>query len=332
MQTHSTPGFDYTDITSRALSPEELIETLRVSGYFYLTNLGDVISPQLFRSMKETSANFFASPLDAKMSYYIGDSNNHRGYVPTSEKGLYGDEKARFYEAFDIGHDAPSTETGLPIYRLIGPNRYPEHVPGMKQTLESYYRASLQIGTQILRMVARASRLNESYFDRYTTRPASQLRIIHYLQNDVLVNDDVSMGAHTDYEIFTVLHQTSPGLMAFDRATRSWKQLPVFKDTLLVFAGNMMELMTGGHVKSLLHRVVSTGEERYSYPFFMNLDFETTLGVLPAFGTSDKRVVVGHHLLGQLYRDFPYIKDRIDGGRWNVDFTIPGHNEYDEIQ
>jgi len=82
------------------------------------------------------------------------------------------------------------------------------------------------------------------------------------------------MGAHTDYEVFTMIHQTSPGLVAFDRSSKTWMPMPVFKNTLLIIAGDMLELMTSGSIKSLLHRVSSNGEERYSFPFFMNLDFE----------------------------------------------------------
>jgi isopenicillin N synthase-like dioxygenase len=333
MTIHSIPVLNYQEITNRELAPEKLLETLRTFGYFYLANLDSVISPQLFKSLKESAEDFFALPLNAKMDYYIGKSDNHRGYVPTLEKGAYSDEKIRVYEAFDIGYDTARPTMGVGHnYSLIGPNRYPSRVPGMEQTLKSYYNANFQIGTQLLRLVARGARLDENYFDRYTTRPASQLRLLHYLQNDILVNDDdVSMGAHTDYEVFTIMHQLSPGLVAFDRSTQTWKNMPVFKNTLLVLAGDMLEFMTGGHVKSLLHRVASNGEERYSFPFFMNLDFETKLTVLPTYGRSDKSVVVGHHLLGQLYRDFPYIKDRVDKGQWRLDFSIPSQNEYELI-
>ncbi|AKT41351.1 isopenicillin N synthase family dioxygenase [Chondromyces crocatus] len=326
MTIRTIPMFDYAEILGRTLAPETLLETLRAYGYFYLSGLDAAVPPRLFKSLKENAETFFASPMGAKLEYYIGHSSNHRGYVPTSEKGAYSDETARVYEAFDIGHDVawPGARDGRD-YRLIGPNRYPTHVPGMAETLEAYYAANFRIGTQILRLIARGSRLAEDHFDRYTTRPASQLRMIHYLPNDVVVGaDDVSMGAHTDYELFTIIHQASPGLAAFDRKTQTWGAMPVFKNTLLVLAGDMLEFLTGGVVRALLHRVVSTGEERYSFPFFMNLDFETEVSILPVYGKSEQRVVVGQHLLGRLCRDFPYLRARIDEGRWRIDFDLQG--------
>jgi len=327
---HSFPVFNYEDMVNGAITPDHVFDTLRKHGYFYLTRLEQVVPPRLFKSLHEKARHFFASPLEQKMAYYIGASPNHRGYVPVTEKGAYSDEKIRAYEAFDIGYD--SAEAPGRGFKLVGPNRYPGHVDGMDAALQAYYDANLRIGTELLRLIARASQLEDSHFDRYITRPASQLRLIHYLENDVLVGqDDASMGAHTDYEVFTIMHQSAPGLLAFDQVGRSWKNMPVFKNTLLVLAGDMLEFMSGGHIKSLLHRVVSTGEERYSFPFFMNLDFDTELTVLPAWGRSDKSVVVGHHLLGQLYRDFPYIKERVDSGQWVLDFAIPSHNEYEQI-
>ncbi|MEM7645051.1 MAG: hypothetical protein AAF366_21445, partial [Pseudomonadota bacterium] len=40
----------------------------------------------------------------------IGESPNHRGYVPFTEKGDYPDEVNRNYEAFDLGLDLPADD------------------------------------------------------------------------------------------------------------------------------------------------------------------------------------------------------------------------------
>ncbi|MGW2018247.1 isopenicillin N synthase family dioxygenase [Streptomyces sp. NPDC001927] len=333
MAIHSIPVISYDEILSGDVTPAHILEALADTGYFYLSDLDQVISPLLFKSLQDVSKSFFDSSTESKLEFYIGDSDHHRGYVPVTEQGTYGDESIRTYEAFDIGYDAeplpPSSSLG---FELVGPNRYPSHIAGMAETAEAYYAANFAISRQILRLIAQGVGQGEDHFDPWITRPASQLRLIHYVANDVLVNSgDTSMGAHTDYELFTLIHQTSPGLLAYDRATDTWRSMPVFKNMLLVMGGDMLQFITGGKVKSLLHRVVTTGEERYSFPFFMNLDFETELSVLPQFGESDERIVVGHHLLGQLYRDFPYIKERVDSGKWPVDFEIPDRNVFEQL-
>ncbi|MFC7965679.1 isopenicillin N synthase family dioxygenase [Streptomyces cinereoruber] len=333
MVIHSIPVISYEEIISGDVTPAHVLETLAETGYFYLSDLDKVISPQLFKALQDVSKSFFDSSLESKMEYYIGDSDHHRGYVPVTEQGAYGDESIRTYEAFDIGYEAEPLPSDRSLgFELIGPNRYPARIDGMAATAEAYYAANFTVSRHLLRLIARGVGEDEEYFDRWITRPASQLRLIHYVPNDVLVNsDDTSMGAHTDYELFTLIHQTSPGLLAYDRPTRTWRNMPVFKNTLLVLGGDMLQFLTGGKVKSLLHRVITTGEERYSFPFFMNLDFETELRVLPKFGASDERITVGHHLLGQLYRDFPYIKERVDSGKWPVDFAIPDRNVFEQL-
>lgn len=333
MAIHSIPVISYAEILSGEVTPECVVDALASTGFFYLSDLDQAISPLLFKSLQDVSKSFFDSPAESKMEYYIGDSDHHRGYVPVTEQGAYSDESFRAYEAFDIGYESeplpPERSLG---FELVGPNRYPDHVDGMAKTMQAYYEANFDISRQILRLISRGIGEDREYFDPWITRPASQLRLIHYMPNDVLVNSgDTSMGAHTDYELFTLIHQTSPGLLAYDRASESWRSMPVFKNTLLVIGGDMLQFITGGKVKSLLHRVVTTGEERYSFPFFMNLDFETELRVLPQFGTSEERIVVGHHLLGQLYRDFPYIKQRVDTGKWPVDFEIPDGNAFEKL-
>ncbi|GAA4926065.1 oxidoreductase [Actinoplanes utahensis] len=333
MAKHAIPIISYDDLVTGSIKPSEVLDTLAENGFFYLSDIERAIPPSLFKSLHETSERYFGLPLEAKMEHYIGDSDNHRGYVPVTEQGSYSDESVRVYEAFDIGYDSdPLPASRSRGFELVGRNRYPTQVPGMAGTLREYYDANFGIARLILQQIAIAAELEAEHFDRWLTRPASQLRLIHYLRNDILVNrEDTSMGGHTDYELLTIIHQSSPGLVAYDRASKSWHNMPVFKNTVLVLVGDMLQFLTGGRLQSLLHRVSTTGEERYSFPFFMNLDFETELGVLPFFGHSDEKIVVGHHLLGQLYRDFPYIKQRVDSGRWPVDFEIPASNVFEQV-
>ena len=78
-------------------------------------------------------------------AYYIGNSRNHRGYVPFTEKGDYADEVHRNYEAFDLGLDLPPDDpdylAGNPI---LGPNVWPD-LPGFKETVAQYYGPDLGV-------------------------------------------------------------------------------------------------------------------------------------------------------------------------------------------
>ncbi|HLX54773.1 MAG TPA: 2OG-Fe(II) oxygenase family protein, partial [Aquella sp.] len=115
--------------------------------------------------------------------------------------------------------------------------------------------------------------------------------------------------------------------------------LPVFRNTLLMMVGDVIDFMTNSYLKSFLHRVINNGARRFSAPFFMNLDFDTKIKVLPKFKTFREasrsqhlpdQIIIGHHLIGQLYRDFPYLKARIDQGAWQMPFNIPTHNLFEQ--
>jgi isopenicillin N synthase-like dioxygenase len=71
-------------------------------------------------------------------------------------------------------------------------------------------------------------------------------------------SNSVNMGQHTDYECFTFIYQTFPGIQGYIRQSDNFIDLPVFKDTLLMMVGDVMDFMTNSYLKSFLHRVVNT--------------------------------------------------------------------------
>ncbi len=79
------------------------------------------------------------------------------------------------------------------------------------------------------------------------------------------------------------------------------------RNSLLLIAGDVMEILSGGEIRSLNHRVVANGDERYSFPFFMNLNPGTQL---TRVGETD--FDIGNHLISQLTRDFPYLRNKIN--------------------
>ncbi|CAN0271954.1 unnamed protein product [Pylaiella littoralis] len=77
---------------------------------------------------------------------------------------------------------------------------------------------------------------------------------------------DVGISEHTDFEVFTIMHQESAGLYLCAPSggyPPRWYQLPFRHDTLTVILGDMMELWTSGWLEATRHKVVSPapGEE-----------------------------------------------------------------------
>lgn len=250
--------------------------------------------------------SFFAQPLEKKMQVYIGRSQNHRGYVPPGEEVFYGggiDAK----EAFDLAIDLPTDDQEAQRFpMMLGPNQWPD-LPGFRQSVQAYYDAVFAIGRRLMGGFALALGKPADFFDRQITKPPSQLRLIHY-PFDPNAADAAGIGAHTDYECFTLLLPTAPGLEVRNGAG-DWIDAPTPPGAFMVNIGDMLELMSGGQFVATQHRVRRVSCERYSFPLFFSLDYDAR--VAPFTGDlSRPALVAGEHLYAQTVKTFRYLQAR----------------------
>jgi isopenicillin N synthase-like dioxygenase len=282
-------------------------------GFFYVSGAG--VDESLFERMLASTKEFFALPVEEKMRSYIGLSQCHRGYVPTGEEGVESgtpDLKEAFDTALDLPPDDPDYLAGNP---MLGPNVWPD-VPGFAEAVTQYYHAVLDVGQRLL--VAFAVALNEDpdTFTRHATKTPSQLRLVHYPDNPE-ASDGQGIGAHTDYECFTLLKPTAPGLEVLNGAGQ-WIDVPPVPGTFVVNIGDMLELWTNGAYVATSHRVRKVPEERYSFPLFFNVDYHTEVKPLPQFASRDGKtrptLRAGEHLFAQTAQTFAYLRNRVESG------------------
>lgn len=282
--------------------------------------VGHGIAPALFDALLERTKAFFALPEEAKRRVYIGNSTNHRGYVPPGEEvfaeGSY-DTKEAFDLSFELPADDPRYLAGNP---LLGPNQWPD-LPGFRAAVSAWYDAVFALSRVLLRAFAVALGEPADRFDRHVTAPPSQLRLIHY-PYDPAAADRPGIGAHTDYECFTLLRPTAPGLEVLN-AAGEWIDVPLIEDAFVVNIGDLLEIWTNGEFVATTHRVRRVSEERYSFPLFVNVDYDTVVAPLPAFRRDDRptlpTVVAGEHLFAQTAQSFRYLRERLARG----EVTLP---------
>lgn len=306
-------------------------EIAMANGFLYLRNHS--VDPSLIEAVYEHAGHFFSGNNSSKQRYYIGNSPNHRGYVPVSEKGDYADEGTRRYEAFDMGLDLdrgdPDFLSGNP---LLGPNVWPDQ-PGFKYVLNQYYNEMARISRLMFRAFEMVLDLEPGFFAARTQKPISQLRLLHYLENQTSNNDrSVNMGAHTDYECFTILHSRTPSLQILDASSR-WIDAPPVDNTFYFNIGDMLENWSGGLFVATAHRVVNHGMERFSLPYFAATDYNTPVYTIDCRKYRDRQrvyspLIAGEHLLSQLLRDFPYLRRRYEEGNL-VGSARPGENPFE---
>lgn len=285
------------------------------SGFLYIK--GAQLNRTLFDRLLARAKAYFALPVETKMARYIGLSENHSGYVPVGEE-RFASGSDDLKEAYDIGFDYQRAEGRRP---LLGPNIWPD-MPGFQDDVQAYYRHVTGIGAQLYRSFALALGLDENHFDALTDTPPSQLRLIHY-PFDASARDRPGIGSHTDYECFTLLFATTPGLQIVDKQGK-WKDLPLIDGTLIMNIGDMMEIMSNGRYVATRHRVKKVAQERYSFALFHACDYDHVVEpVVPGEAPRYAPLKGGEHLYNQTAQTFAYLKQRIASGSLALTGAVP---------
>ncbi|MEU0497389.1 2-oxoglutarate and iron-dependent oxygenase domain-containing protein [Mycobacterium sp. NPDC006124] len=306
-------GLRSSDEAERVRVAQDIGAAARDVGFFYVSGSG--VDESTFDRMLAATKEFFALPLEEKMRSYIGLSRCHRGYVPIGEEGVENgvpDLKEAFDTALDLPVDDPDYAAGNP---MLGPNTWPD-LPGFAEAVTEYYEAVLEVGHLLLRAFAVALEEDPDVFSRHATKTPSQLRLVHYPHNPE-ARDALGIGAHTDYECFTLLKPTAPGLEVLNGAGQ-WIDVPPVEGTFVVNIGDLLELWTCGAFVATSHRVRKVAEERYSFPLFFNVDYDTEVKPLPQFVSPDlpsrAPLKAGEHLFAQTAQSFAYLRQRVESG------------------
>ncbi|MGO2261822.1 isopenicillin N synthase family dioxygenase [Halomonas sp.] len=310
------------DEQARRRVADELGRAARDIGFFQMVGHG--IDHSLREGLITQTKRLFAQPEAAKMERYIGRYFHHRGYVPPGEESpdpKNPDMKEAFDLAFELPSDDPEVLAGTP---LLGPNPWPD-LDGFREPVAAYYDATYQVGRALMGGFALALGLEEQQLLCYVTKPPSQLRLIHYPYNPDAKNakDTQGIGAHTDYECFTLLLPTAPGLEVMNGAGK-WIDVPYQEDALVVNIGDMLEIWSNGEFVATSHRVRKVKEERYSFPLFFACDYHTVVEPLPELVARHGKaryeaLKAGDHLYAQTIQTFRYLRERLARG----EITLP---------
>jgi isopenicillin N synthase-like dioxygenase len=279
----------------------EILRAAGETGFMTVTGLpGTTLSPQTRKRLLAV----FALPEAKKRamcrrSFVAGNPNIYRGWFPLQ------DGHPTYKEGTDLGpdlvrpmrhdRDDPLTEaTPLPAETDL---------PGWRETAAAYYRVMEATGGVLMRALARGLGLEETVFDAAFENGISTLRFLRYPVRDLAaldpslrVGDGYMLGApHVDSGFVTLLAQDGvAGLEVEDRAG-NWIGVPPTEGTLVVNFGKLLERWTGGQVRATQHRVVGSGAERFSVPFFYEPAVDAVIAPL-RLGENFAPVTYGDHL------------------------------------
>ncbi|KAL0577117.1 hypothetical protein V5O48_004870 [Marasmius crinis-equi] len=199
---------------------------------------------------------------------------NFKGYSPLLSGNNDPNGKGDLQEGFEFGWEALDDKGGGNARQedgvLAGANVWPPELPAFR------------VRKLLFPIFALALDIDENFFEDKTRHSAALMRIIHYPDQEGRTDEGViGIGAHTDWECFTILWQ-QPGIQALQvlNAQKEWIEAPPIPGTFVVNLGDQLARWTNDVFKSTVHRVINkSGSRRYSIPLFFGTDYNVRLEV-----------------------------------------------------
>jgi len=274
------------DANARAALAASVADACTRIGFFSITGHG--VPEASVQRCFDAARRFFDRPADEKMRVHLRHSPHHRGYGGLLEEQVDPASGRDWHEAFDLSLDIPADDPEvLAGHFLCGPNQWPEDMPWFREALEAHFADMLRVGQLLFEAFALALDLPADHFTPMLRRPGAFMRVLRYPPQGLpRLPDDgpesLGIGAHSDYECFTVLAQDVVGGLEVRNADGQWIAVPPQPGAFVVNIGDMMARWTNDRFASTLHRVVNrSGRARMSIPFFHGVDYDTRIETLP---------------------------------------------------
>lgn len=305
------PLLDGSDAQSVAAEIGNICENV---GFLYIKNHG--VSSSLIEDVYRLSRKFFELPFEAKNQLNIVNSGQTlRGYIPMYGENVDPQNTKDFKECFDYGRHEED------VSPFFGPNLMPEEVQEFKQVMEAYHEVMLGLARQLISAIALSLDLPADYFEKLQKKPITIQRLLHYPpQFGTITRKKIGIGAHTDYGFLTILSQDANGGLQVQNRNGEWVSAPPVADTFIVNIGDLVQTFTNDRYISTLHRVINTsGVDRYSVPFFIDLDFDAVVDVVPSCISADKPskyqpYTSGQHKYKRFVDSYTHLQDVVIGG------------------
>lgn len=271
------------NLTDRKAVAEQVRIAATTIGFFYMNGHGipnDVINAAL-----AAAKDFFHQPEDIKQRVNQANSKWFNGWNGPNSHRANAVESLDHRESFGFRYDPqydPSVENVDAIPQNIKDGFRAEeycwtqtaNLPHLKTHVLEYWRACLGLARRLIPIFALALDLPENYFDKMTSHPDAAVALNYYpaIPDSVVQNsaaEVVSIGSHTDLQLFTMLWQDQNGGLQVLNRDGQWLNAKPIDGTFVVNIGDYLMRITNDRFMSTVHRAKNfTKNERYSMPFF----------------------------------------------------------------
>lgn len=221
------------------------------SGFFQITGHG--VPEEVRQNILKQAERFFHLPVEKKEALHVKYSNMMRGWEPADYSYVDPEDWARggapenkegfnwnYEEAFDrSGGDGKYVELdGSQKNGNVWPAE--EDLPGFYDGIKEYYGVLMDLSRHLFRVIALSLDLEENYFDNMMTHPGAIARLMYYPPNkdpkplSTEKDKEIGLGAHTDYECFTLLLVSSPPGLEILSPDNEWVPAPAVEGGFIV--------------------------------------------------------------------------------------------------
>ncbi len=294
--------------SERASLVQEIRTACLDTGFFYIHNT--CVQDKVIQKTLSAMEMFFDLPADSPVKRAV--HNEHvsglKGWTPIFGEPAYQKDTIAHVESFDIGQQlTPDRYRALNIEANIWPD-----LTGFRDAVLDYNEQVTQLGRALSEVFAEILGVEGDFFNKRSGEKAPRtMRLLHYPANDAPADQrNVGIAAHTDFECFTIMNQTAPGLELTD-VSGHWCEAPSDIGAFTIILGDMMERLSNGMLKATGHRVVNTPWTRYSMILFFAVDGDYTVAPRPQFVSADspsqyEPVTQDEHIERELERSEAY--------------------------
>jgi isopenicillin N synthase-like dioxygenase len=304
--------------------PEWVTATVDV-GCFRLADQG--VPADVRQACLTAAKQFHEQSPEWKDHYAMSRLGGIKGYLPddSTAKTDGSGRIARDYASLDLGPD-PVTDRSAIESILLGPNPQPD-IPGFQAAVDAYSAEIRRCAETVAEMLSRVCGLEPDHLARRSQGGCSLLRLLYY--PEPARGAEEPPNGHTDYEWFTLIDQSAPGLEML-RPDGRRVVVPAVPGTLTVLIGDLLEVLSGGYLESTLHWVRSRQPDRYSLTYFYGPRFDDVVRpASPRLGKhadSYPHLHAGNHLTALRVRHLRHLRTAVRDGSLTLPFELPAVN------
>lgn len=286
-------------VTDRNSAAAQIRDAAMNNGFFYISNHG--VPSSVTDAAHAASLDFFRQDLDTKRQADSARSAYFNGYKGPRSQRINPHEGVDVRESFSWTYDprydpevGPDGVEAIPddARRFMRPEDFPweatAHMPHFKDAVVAYFGECLRVARALTRAFALSLDLDEEFFAAKVRYPDASFAFNYYPPLSSLpaapADDDqekVSIGSHTDFQLFTILWQDTVGGLQVLSRSGQWLRAAPRPGTFVVNIGDYLQRVTNGRYVSTVHRARNTsGRERVSMPFFWGFGLHESCGVV----------------------------------------------------